>query len=371
MRGRKATKKAATKPKRKAVKAARKPTRKAKAKDPFSAYDASIASKGVLEVLRLSGDDCLANVPGFISSQSLELDRLLNGVGAPMGRLMEIFGPWHIGKSTLLDHFFAEVQKMGGLGVLFDVEGARDKQYTRRIGVNVEELRYMEFDREALHIENVITKIFESIEFWTKEAPDIPVVIGWDALGGTATREELDKRLEKDTSPGMAASVLRKAARQLPAKLGNTKISVIICNHEYETFAKGGGFGVKKKETYGGGAIRHLASIRLKLHNMGWIKKSDGAVVGRMVGAKLIKNRLGNPWGEALLPLISGVGVDNTISIYEKLKATGLITISGSWAAINLDGEIINFQGWLGLAQKFLEDETIFPRLVAVYKSLG
>lgn len=325
--------------------------------------------KSIVEVLTLADDDCLANVKMHISTQSLELDRLLNGKGVPCGRVTELYGPPHIGKSTLMDHMFAEVQRIGGVGIILDTEGARDARYTESIGVNLQKLQYIEFAREALHIENVLIKIYETVEFWASKAPEMPVLIGWDALGGTSTRDELEKRLEKDEQPARAATILRKAARQLPPKLGNTNVAVVIANHEYQTLGMGGK--KARKETYGGAAVRHLASIRFQLYNDGWIKRSDGSVIGRSVGVNLIKNRLGNPFGGTKVALLSGVGVNNTWSLYERLKEAKIIVVSGSWAAINLDGEEIKFQGWSGLDKKCKEDDTLFPRLVSVYQSLG
>lgn len=337
-------------------------------KNLLNEYDERISKDGVVEALTLANSECLANVPLYISTQSLELDRLLNGRGIPCGRVTEIYGPWHIGKSTILDHCFAEVQHMGGIAILADTEGARDVRYSQSIGVDPNALRYLEFAENELHVENVLLKIYETVQFW-KET-DFPVLIGWDALAGTATREEVEKRLDKNRQPAQAAKVLREACRQLPGKLGNTKIAVVICNHEYEKIQMRGFVG-RKRETYGGAAIRHLASIRLELHSVGeWVKRSDGQILGRVVGARLVKNRLGNPWGEARFALLSGIGIDNTWSIFQKFKQAGFITVSGSWAAMNLDGEVLKFQGWSGLVEKCREDETLFPRLVSIYSGM-
>jgi recombination protein RecA len=338
-------------------------------KDALSEYAERIKQSGVVEVLSLSSHDCLAYVPLHISTQSLELDSLLNGKGLPAGRVTELYGPWHIGKSTIMDHCFASVQQMGGVAILLDTEGSRDPAYSAKIGVDINKLRYLEFNEDQLCIENVLTTIYDTIDFW--KSKDLPVVIGWDALAGTATRDEIEKRLESNRQPAQAAKVLREACRQIPAKLGNSKIAVIIANHEYENINMGfGGMG-KKRETYGGAAIRHLASIRLGLFSAGeWLKRSDGVIIGRVIGVKLIKNRLGTPWGESRLALIAGVGIDNVWSLFKKLKNANIIQVSGSWAAINLDGEILKFQGWQGLADKCKEDSTLFSRLVSVYRGL-
>ena len=342
-------------------------------RDALADYEQAISKDGCVEVLSLADEGCLANVPLHISTQSVELDRLLNGRGIPCGRITEIFGPPHIGKSTLLDHIFASVQKIGGIGILIDTEGARDVRYSQSIGVDPKKLRYLEFNREALHIENILTKIMETVDFWTARAPEMPIAIGWDALGGTATRDELDGKLEKGERPAQAARVMRTACRQLPGRLGNTKIALVVCNHEYENIQMGfmAGKVGKKRETYGGEAIRHMATLRIKLFPAGWIKRADGAIIGREVGVQLVKNRLGSPLGEARMALLSGIGVDNVWSIYQRLAVAKLITVAGGWAAVNLDGKVLKFQGWSGLAEKCREDSTLFSRLLSVYQSLG
>jgi len=378
------------KPKRAPVRRTSKKPTKAKSrtkgtkirKDPVKEYQEVIkkAARGAVEVLNLADDDCLANVKLHISTQSLELDRLLNGQGVPCGRTTEIYGPPHIGKSTLLDHLFAQVQRMGGQAVLADTEGARDIRYTQAIGVDPSKLHYLQFKRGEMHVENVLMSFYRTIDYWATNYPDVPVVIGWDALGGTATRDEVAKELaittdkktgeEKKAESRIAgaAKILHEACRLIPDRLGNTKIALVICNHEYQKIDTRG-FGTKT-ETYGGSAVRLLSSIRLQLYPSSLVKRSDGVVLGREIGVKLAKNRLGNPYAEARVALLSGIGIDNIWSIYTKFASAGLIIISGGWSALNLDGEIIKFQGWNGLAGKCQEDETLFPRLVSVYGSL-
>ena len=366
---RKSRKTVITKPKRASKSRPRKPKTKIK-KDPIQEYRECLKSDGVVEVISLSDDDCLANVKLHISTQSLALDRLLNCKGIPTGRVTEVFGENNIGKSTLLDHLFAEVQRMGGVAILAEPEGAREIGYTQRIGVDPNRLQYMHFPRADFHLENILMKFYQTIDWWRDNSPSTPVVLGLDALGGAATREEMEKQLSQPNQPGAAAKVLREASRQIPARLGNTNIAVVICNHEYEQIQTFGHVG-KRKETYGGGGLRHLASIRLALYPAGeWVKTPDGSRIGRVVGARLVKNRLGAPWGQTKFALISGIGVNNVWTVYEKLREANLIQVSGSWAGINLDGEVIKFQGWSGLQAKCAEDETLWPRLVSVYKGI-
>lgn len=342
-------------------------------KDPAQEFAKACSKKGMVQILRMTDDDCLIHVKDYLRTGSLELDRMLGGRGLPMGRITEIFGPHHIGKSTLLDHLFGQVQKAGGYGVLADTEEARDISYTARIGVDVEKLMLLEFDRSELTMENVLNKVLESVDWWRDNAPDKPVLIGWDSLGGTQTNEERDKEVERGKSPGSAASIMQLMRRKITPALANTKIMLVILNHEYEKIRMaGGGFAGKKRETYGGEAIRMAASVRIELHSVGnWLKQADGVVVGREIGAKLVKTKVGaTTMGACRFALINGEGVNNVWTMFHRFKDVGVITTNGSWAAINLDGEVFNFQGWSGLQKLCDEREGLEDKLVAVYKGL-
>lgn len=356
----------------------RRKTVKVKA-DPLAEYQATMQKQGIARVVALSNDEALPNIRGRVSTQCLALDRILRGRqepeewigGIPMGRVTEIFGPPFIGKSTLLDHCFSSVQRMGGVAVLADTEVSRDRHYTKRLGVDLAKLQYLSFERGETTIENVIRTVYHSIDFWRTNYPELPVVIGWDALGGTATQDEWDKGLQSEsaTKPGAAAKAMHAAARQLAPRLGGSRICFVIANHEYEMINTSPGRFGKKRETYGGSGVRHAGSVRIQLFNgPNLIKKSDGTVLGREVVAKLIKNRLGETYAQAVLPLLAGVGCDNTYTLYRDLKTAGIIVVNGSWATMNMDGALLNFQGWGGLRAQCAEDPTLFDRLCSVWR---
>lgn len=67
----------------------------------------------------------------------LTLDIALGG-GWPRGRICEIFGQESTGKTTLALHAIAEAQKLGGQAVLIDAEHAFNKEFARKIGVDIE-----------------------------------------------------------------------------------------------------------------------------------------------------------------------------------------------------------------------------------------
>jgi RecA/RadA recombinase len=374
----KPAKPAAKKPSSTAKKTTRKPQPKKEISvrvDPKKEFAETIKKAGIAQIAYLASDDCVTNIPGRVSTGSLALDKLLKNphepaewAGFPMSRVIELYGPPHIGKSTILDQSFASVQRMGGEAVLLDTETSRDRTYTERLHVDNKRLHYIEFPPEKTHVENVLRTVEMTIKFWTEKSPETPVVIGWDALAGTATEDEMEKGIasEKNYQPGAAAKAMALAARLVTPLLKGTKIVFVILNHEYDVINTSG-FG-KKRETYGGHGTRHMASLRIQLYSGGeWIKGPGGIILGREVVAKLVKNRLGDAWHEARIPMIHGSGTDNVYTLFSELKRRKLIVTSGSWSAINVDGEQKSFQGWSGFKDLLLERSDLYEKLVGIY----
>ncbi|MEK7120881.1 MAG: ATPase domain-containing protein, partial [Patescibacteria group bacterium] len=89
-----------------------------------------------------------------IPTGSIGLDAALGIGGLPRGRIIEIFGPESSGKTTLALHAIAEAQKLGGICAFVDAEHAMDPEYTRKLGVKIEDLLLSQPDtgEQALEI---------------------------------------------------------------------------------------------------------------------------------------------------------------------------------------------------------------------------
>ncbi len=344
---------------------------------------------GMAEVLSLASDEALSFVRDRVSTQSFTLDRLLrsrdlDGIyqakgGIPLGRVVEVYGPPFIGKSTMLDHILAATQQMGGEAVLFDNEISRDRYYTQCIGVDLKKLWLIQMNRST--IEAVFNRIIKAIEFWKTTAPEKPVVIGWDSLGKTSTEEELKKfelelsKPEKEFGkenyqPGSAARALHLVTRHLAPRLGGTRIGLVIINHEYEDIGGAKSF-FKKKNTYGGSALQYTSSVRLELRykEKGAIKNSKGYALGREIVVKLAKNRCGEN-GEAVVPILMNVGISNLYTVFSALKQRGIIVVAGNQHVMNINGQEMKFFGFEGLEGLCRENLELWPLLLGIYESL-
>src|SRR5881398_1872081 len=75
-----------------------------------------------------------------IPTGAISIDYALGIGGVPRGRVIEIFGPESSGKTTLALQVIAEAQKLGGTAAFVDAEHALDANYSRKLGVDVENL---------------------------------------------------------------------------------------------------------------------------------------------------------------------------------------------------------------------------------------
>ena len=75
-----------------------------------------------------------------VPTGSLSLDIALGVGGVPKGRIIEIYGPESSGKTTVVLHMVAEVQKRGGIAGFIDAEHALDPVYAKNIGVDIDNL---------------------------------------------------------------------------------------------------------------------------------------------------------------------------------------------------------------------------------------
>src|SRR3972149_3941982 len=89
-----------------------------------------------------------------IPTGSIGLDMALGVGGGPRGRIVEIFGPESSGKTTLALSIVAQAQKRGGIAAFVDAEHAFDPEYSKKLGLDVENLLISQPDtgEQALEI---------------------------------------------------------------------------------------------------------------------------------------------------------------------------------------------------------------------------
>lgn len=154
-----------------------------------------------------------------IPSGSLSLDIALGIGGLPKGRIVEIYGPESSGKTTLSLHVVAEAQKKGGTCAFIDAEHALDPIYSKKLGVNTDEMLISQPDNgeQALEIADTLVN---------SNAIDVLVV---DSVAALVPRAEIEGDMG-DSHMGLHARLMSQALRKLTGSISRSKTLVIFIN---------------------------------------------------------------------------------------------------------------------------------------------
>ncbi len=265
-------------------------------------------------IMRLDDDPSIV-IPG-ISTGSISLDLALGGRGIPCGRVVEVFGPESSGKTTLTLHLIASVQKQGGVAAFIDAEHALDPAWSRRLGVNLEDLLVSQPDtgEQALEICELLVR---------SSAVELVVV---DSVAALIPRAEIEGEMG-DTHVGLQARLMSQAMRKLTGAISRSKCTVVFINQIREKI--GVMFG-SPETTPGGRALKFYASVRLDIRRTASIKEGDVAV-GNRVRAKVVKNKVAPPFRQAEFDIMFDEGISATGDLVDLGVECDVVNKSGAW----------------------------------------
>ena len=287
--------------------------------DKSKALDAALSqierSFGKGSIMRL-GKNMAAMDVDTVSTGSLGLDIALGIGGLPRGRVVEIYGPESSGKTTLALHCIAEAQKKGGICAFIDAEHALDPIYSRKLGVNVDDLLISQPDagEQALEIADTLVR---------SGAVDILVI---DSVAALVPRAELEGEMG-DSQPGLQARLMSQALRKLTASINRSNTMVIFIN---QIRMKIGVMYGSPETTTGGHALKFYASVRLDIRRIGAIKERD-EVVGNQTRVKVVKNKLAPPFKQVEFDIMYGEGVSKNGELIDLGVKAGVVEKSGAW----------------------------------------
>ncbi len=287
---------------------------KARQKAAEVAITQIVRQHGKGSIMRL-GDSRRVDVP-TIPTGSLGLDIAVGVGGVPRGRVIEIYGPESSGKTTLAMHIVANAQQAGGMAAFIDAEHAVDPEYSRALGVNIEELLVSQPDsgEQALEICETLVR---------SAALDVVVI---DSVAALVPRAEIEGEMG-DQQPGLQARLMSKALRKLTSVVAKSNTTLIFIN---QIRLKIGVMFGNPETTSGGRALKFYASIRMDIRRIGSIKDGD-EIIGNRTRVKVVKNKVAAPFKNAEFDIIYGHGISREGELIDLGVQNNIVDKAGSW----------------------------------------
>ena len=254
----------------------------------------------------------------ILPTGSLILNRMLVIGGYPTGRIIEIYGPEGVGKTTMGLHAMVEAQKLKMPLALLDMECCFDERYAKTIGIrgkkNVDYLHLM-----PTYGEEAIDMLADVLDKGMK-------LVVVDSVASMVPKAEYEGETG-EAFMGLQARMMGQGLRKLTGRISRAGAVVIFIN---QVRTKIGVFFGSPEVTTGGRALGFYASIRLQLRS-GEAMPDKVNPIGRYVRIKVVKNKVGPPLKECQVPLIFGRGIDRAGEIFSELWAVGKITRRSSF----------------------------------------
>jgi recombination protein RecA len=282
-----------------------------------------------------------------ISTGSIGLDAALGVGGMPRGRIIEIFGPESSGKTTLSLHVIAESQKKGGICAFIDAEHAMDPEYSKRLGVKIDELLISQPDtgEQALEI----------VESLVRSGKIDVIVI--DSVAALTPKDEIEGEMGAH-HVGKQARLMSQALRKLTGITAKSKTIVIFINQIRMQI--GVMFG-NPETTPGGKALKFYSSVRIDIRRIAQIKKGEEVMGGR-IRVKVVKNKVAAPFKQTEFDLMYNEGISREGEIMALGEKMGIIEKSGGGSYTYLPektgSEPLKLGRGYDAVRQFLKNET-------------
>jgi len=224
-------------------------------------------------------------------------------IGIPKGRLIEVYGSYSSGKTSLAYHFMSKFP----YSLFVDAEGTFDIDYARRFGVREEKtiVQLPEWGEQAFEV------IFAAAE------AGVPLIVV-DSVPALVPRKEYDEKdFEKSGKVGGLANLLSRKLPKLVHICAESGTTVLFIN---QVRAKIGVLFGDPLDTPGGFALKHYCSMRLKLTRKSWINHPKLGTYGQISVVHVAKSKVSKPKETRELVLLFDCGYVNQDEVASRRK---------------------------------------------------
>lgn len=269
---------------------------------------------------------------GTIPTGSYALNRVISGEydkGIPVGMITQFKGNSSTGKTVFATHILREAQKKEYYTVLIDSENAYNAEFAKSLGLNPEKLIYCAPESLEACFETMESLVAEI----RKQDEDTPIVIAYDSIAVSPTRDEIKaENYEMHNMMGAArAKVTGACLRRINMLLRPNKVALIVINQIREKV--GVMYGNPETNAGGGRSLEYYLGVDLKCtsNKTSDVIKDDGKDIGIKGKVKNYKNKCTVPFQECEFKLFFDEGLDPYYGLTKMLETDKLITRNGAW----------------------------------------
>jgi len=263
----------------------------------------------------------------FIKTGVTLLDLALGG-GIVKNGIVNVYGDESTGKSLLAAQIGVQCQKQGGYLVYDDAEGTFDlHRGVKVIGIDPNKAFYRKSKTVEKLYEGLVSAILKNKE---ENKFCLYVLDSLDALHTNISASVVEKATKEAKKKGIEVEELDVSMREkldksavlswlfsvLGNELSDYGVTLLIVS---QTRMKVGVVWGDKTDISGGKALKFYSSQRIKLTEIGKIKKGD-VIVGVKVNAEVKKNKVAPPFRDADFSIYFDRGVDDVESVVDFLK---------------------------------------------------
>lgn len=286
-----------------------------------------------------------SHIPWAIPSGVPDIDINIGRPGWPAGRVVELYGFEHCGKTTLAYHALAQAQRMGGSGFFIDTEKSWDEHRAAQIGIDVDH-RFGIVDADS--VDAVFRMIKRTLLQRKKHNDGKPFVIVVDSVTGAATEEMHAKEIGAAERVGQDAKAIRGGMRRVVPDVAATNTTLIMVNHATSNITSNKY--AKQSDSSGGHSIKLAATVRLAMKSSGWIKDKDEVEkrLGQKISIKIekLKNSTLEYPEIRDITLLNTIGFDTEESLLSAGCKAGWIEHKKGSKTYKLDDEEFSKADW-------------------------